>query len=107
MNICLTRLAEERKQWRKDHPYGFFARPDKNPDNSLNLLSWSAGIPGKTGTPWVFLLSIGLNSNRKLELTSYKLSFLKIILRNHPSVDLLLLCFIQMYILLEPFVCLF
>ena len=52
-SICQTRLAEERKQWRKDHPYGFFAKPDKSPqDNSLNLLIWSAGIPGKAGTPW-------------------------------------------------------
>ncbi|KAL9937413.1 hypothetical protein V8E36_003822 [Tilletia maclaganii] len=50
--ICRTRLAEERKQWRKDHPFGFYARPEKAADGSLNLLSWDAGIPGKTGTPW-------------------------------------------------------
>ncbi len=51
-SICLTRLAEERKQWRKDHPYGFFAKPEKSNDGSLNLLSWTAGIPGKPGTSW-------------------------------------------------------
>jgi ubiquitin-conjugating enzyme E2 I len=63
--ICRTRLAEERKQWRKDHPYvciysnghfarpvltflqGFFAKPTKAPDGSLNLLEWEVGIPGK------------------------------------------------------------
>ena len=38
-SIALTRLAEERKQWRKDHPYGFFAKPEKDKD-SLNLLVW-------------------------------------------------------------------
>ena len=38
-SIALTRLAEERKQWRKDHPYGFFAKPEKDKD-SLNLLIW-------------------------------------------------------------------
>ncbi|KAG0150641.1 hypothetical protein CROQUDRAFT_652247 [Cronartium quercuum f. sp. fusiforme G11] len=50
--ICKARLAEERKQWRKDHPYGFWARPVKNPDSTLNMLIWEAGIPGKEGTPW-------------------------------------------------------
>ncbi|KAJ3117750.1 E2 SUMO-conjugating protein ubc9 [Phlyctochytrium bullatum] len=50
--ICITRLTEERKQWRKDHPYGFWAKPDKNSDNTLNLLSWKVGIPGKANTPW-------------------------------------------------------
>ncbi|KAI8125993.1 SUMO-conjugating enzyme UBC9 [Lucilia cuprina] len=30
--IAITRLGEERKAWRKDHPFGFVARPAKNPD---------------------------------------------------------------------------
>ncbi|QRV85837.1 ubiquitin-conjugating enzyme [Ceratobasidium sp. AG-Ba] len=50
--ICRTRLAEERKQWRKDHPYGFYAKPVKAPDGSLNLLEWEVGIPGKPSTNW-------------------------------------------------------
>ncbi|KAJ3078608.1 E2 SUMO-conjugating protein ubc9 [Quaeritorhiza haematococci] len=50
--ICRNRLAEERKQWRKDHPFGFYAKPTKNPDGTLNLLQWTAGIPGKPSTPW-------------------------------------------------------
>ncbi|KAM0754597.1 ubiquitin-conjugating enzyme 9 [Meredithblackwellia eburnea MCA 4105] len=49
--ICHMRLQEERKQWRKDHPYGFWARPQKNGD-TLNLLQWDVGIPGKEGTDW-------------------------------------------------------
>jgi hypothetical protein len=28
--IATGRLAEERKAWRKDHPFGFIARPTKN-----------------------------------------------------------------------------
>ena len=28
--IALGRLQEERKAWRKDHPFGFVARPTKN-----------------------------------------------------------------------------
>ena len=69
--ICRTRLAEERKQWRKDHPFvrpafvsttnthsllsppslpqGFYAKPSKAHDGSLNLMEWEVGIPGKMG----------------------------------------------------------
>ncbi|KAG0736423.1 hypothetical protein G6F35_008082 [Rhizopus arrhizus] len=50
--IARSRLMEERKQWRKDHPHGFWARPGKNPDNSLDLMTWTCGIPGKDDTPW-------------------------------------------------------
>lgn len=69
--ICLMRLQEERKQWRKDHPYvrlalprreietgsadpkgsglqGFWARPQKLGE-ALNLLQWDVGVPGKDG----------------------------------------------------------
>ncbi len=50
--ICKNRLAEERKLWRKDHPFGFYARPTKMDDGTLNLMLWNAGIPGKQNTPW-------------------------------------------------------
>ncbi|KAJ1893718.1 SUMO conjugating enzyme Hus5 [Kickxella alabastrina] len=50
--ISRSRLMEERKQWRKDHPYGFYARPQKKEDDSLDLMRWECGIPGKTDTPW-------------------------------------------------------
>ncbi|ORY73269.1 ubiquitin-conjugating enzyme 9 [Leucosporidium creatinivorum] len=49
--ICLMRLQEERKQWRKDHPFGFWARPQKK-DDGLDLMNWDVGIPGKEGTIW-------------------------------------------------------
>eukprot|EP00158_Paraphelidium_tribonemae_P002516 Partr_v1_DN25435_c0_g1_i2_m53531 putative ubiquitin-conjugating enzyme len=45
--IAKIRLAEERKQWRKDHPHGFYARPRKSADGSMNLMVWDCGIPGK------------------------------------------------------------
>merc|ERR1711991_808394 len=45
-------MGEERKNWRKDHPAGFFARPKKKDDNSTNLMLWETGIPGKEGTNW-------------------------------------------------------
>ncbi|KAJ9049286.1 SUMO conjugating enzyme Hus5 [Entomophthora muscae] len=50
--ICLGRLKEERKNWRKEHPFGFFARPAKKEDGSLDLMTWHCGIPGKEGTNW-------------------------------------------------------
>ncbi|RKO96312.1 hypothetical protein CXG81DRAFT_13405 [Caulochytrium protostelioides] len=50
--LCRNRLMEERKSWRKDHPFGFFAKPHKKPDGSLDLMTWLAGIPGKANTPW-------------------------------------------------------
>lgn len=50
MSLCDIRLQEERKLWRKDHPFGFYARPQKNADGTLDLRRWTAGIPGKANT---------------------------------------------------------
>ena len=50
--MALIRLSEERKHWRKKKPWGFFARPSKNPDGSTNLRAWKCGILGKKGTDW-------------------------------------------------------
>jgi len=50
--IAQGRLTEERKNWRRDHPFGFYARPITNPDGSMNLMTWEVGIPGKEGTDW-------------------------------------------------------
>lgn len=50
--IVASRLAEERKLWRRDRPAGFSAKPMINPDGSLNLFMWECGIPGKAGTIW-------------------------------------------------------
>jgi hypothetical protein len=32
LEMASTRLAEERKRWRKDHPFGFVAKPRSNAD---------------------------------------------------------------------------
>ena len=47
--IAVGRLTEERKNWRKDHPAGFYARPAKKDDNSTNIMEWETGIPGRDG----------------------------------------------------------
>jgi len=49
--IARGRLSEERKAWRKDHPFGFYARPVSSGDGSCNLMK-EVGIPGKTGSDW-------------------------------------------------------
>mmetsp|Transcript_13825 Transcript_13825/g.46720 ORF Transcript_13825/g.46720 Transcript_13825/m.46720 type:complete len:161 (-) Transcript_13825:237-719(-) len=50
--IARGRLAEERKNWRKDRPYGFVAKPATNLDGSANIMLWDCAVPGKEGTPW-------------------------------------------------------
>mmetsp|Transcript_4248 Transcript_4248/g.7027 ORF Transcript_4248/g.7027 Transcript_4248/m.7027 type:complete len:161 (-) Transcript_4248:342-824(-) len=52
MSVARTRLAEERKSWRKDKPFGFHARPEGGEDGSVNLLKWKCHIPGPQGTDW-------------------------------------------------------
>lgn len=46
--MARIRLQEERKQWRLDHPVGFYARPSKK-NGVVNLMQWECGIPGKQG----------------------------------------------------------
>ena len=50
--IAANRLREERSQWRKDHPFGFYAKPIKKTDDTLDLFHWQCGIPGKEGSAW-------------------------------------------------------
>ncbi|KAK3706721.1 SUMO conjugating enzyme Hus5 [Vermiconidia calcicola] len=52
MSLTQARLQEERKQWRKDHPFGFVARPAKTSAGTLDLKKWDCAIPGKDKTIW-------------------------------------------------------
>ncbi|KAK8202749.1 ubiquitin-conjugating enzyme/RWD-like protein [Phyllosticta capitalensis] len=61
-SLAQTRLSEERKRWRKDHPFGFVARPMKTQANTLDLKKWECMIPGKEKTIWD-------GANLKLEMT--------------------------------------
>ena len=49
--IARSRLQAERRQWRKDHPFGFAAKPVVE-DGTQNLMKWKCKIPGKKGTDW-------------------------------------------------------
>lgn len=40
------------KQWRKDHPFGFFAKPARTAQGVFDLKQWECGIPGKEKTIW-------------------------------------------------------
>jgi ubiquitin-conjugating enzyme E2 I len=50
--LALERLQQERKQWRRSHPFGFVAKPDKTESGTTNLLTWRCKIPGKPQTEW-------------------------------------------------------
>ncbi|KAL4447474.1 hypothetical protein ABPG75_004693 [Micractinium tetrahymenae] len=50
--VARSRLAEERKAWRKDKPFGFHARPETLENGETNLMRWKCFIPGKEGTIW-------------------------------------------------------
>ncbi|TWU72196.1 E2 SUMO-conjugating protein ubc9 [Metarhizium rileyi] len=52
MALCQNRLQEERKQWRRDHPFGFFAKPARTKEGVLDLKNWECGVPGKEKTIW-------------------------------------------------------
>lgn len=36
--VARGRLATERKNWRKDHPFAFVAKPDTKPDGIISVL---------------------------------------------------------------------
>ncbi|KAI3427128.1 hypothetical protein D9Q98_007065 [Chlorella vulgaris] len=50
--MAAARLAEERKAWRKDHPFGYVAKPEVEADGSTNIVKWHCKLPGKAGTLW-------------------------------------------------------
>lgn len=50
--LCVSTNGLCRKQWRKDHPFGFYARPAKGSGGTLDLKKWECGIPGKDKTLW-------------------------------------------------------
>ncbi|KAL0210240.1 hypothetical protein P9112_010324 [Eukaryota sp. TZLM1-RC] len=52
MDLHLTRLVQEHKAWKRNHPPGFIARPQKLADGSLNLMRWQCKIPGPPDTIW-------------------------------------------------------
>ncbi|ENH62697.1 SUMO-conjugating enzyme ubc9 [Fusarium oxysporum f. sp. raphani 54005] len=52
MALCQNRLQEERKQWRRDHPFGFYAKPQRTKEGVLDVKNWECGIPGKENTIW-------------------------------------------------------
>ena len=50
--MAAARLEKERKDWRKDHPPNFSARPTTKADGSADLMVWECTIPGPENTEW-------------------------------------------------------
>lgn len=67
-------MSNNSKQWRKDHPFGFVARPMKNAQGVLDLRKWECAIPGKDRTIWeggVFKLEVTFPEGKQvLPITS-------------------------------------
>eukprot|EP00922_Rhytidocystis_sp_ex-Travisia-forbesii_P067469 GHVS01100373.1.p2 GENE.GHVS01100373.1~~GHVS01100373.1.p2 ORF type:complete len:163 (-),score=18.34 GHVS01100373.1:592-1080(-) len=52
--IARKRLAQERSDWRKDHPVGFSAKyaPSEDDQGGADMMKWVCKIPGKKGSIW-------------------------------------------------------
>lgn len=50
--ISQERLAQERRDFKKSRLFGFYAKPMKNTDGTMNMYKWECGIPGPKGSPW-------------------------------------------------------
>ena len=73
-----------RKQWRRDHPFGFFAKPVRNPQGILDLKKWECGIPGRDKTLWeggLFKLDVIFPDGKFRSLSSRDLLVLRSIRR--------------------------
>lgn len=78
-------LTVSRKQWRRDHPFGFFAKPARTKEGVLDLKNWECGIPGKDKTKWeggLFKLNIAFPEGKSLRARMRRASDL---LTNEPQ----------------------
>ena len=50
--LARARLQEERKAWRRDHPFGFVAKPSSRADGTQDLFTWDFDIPAKADSIW-------------------------------------------------------
>jgi ubiquitin-conjugating enzyme E2 I len=50
--IALERLVQERRDFKKNRLFGFYAKPSKQKDGTLNMFKWECGIPGPKSSPW-------------------------------------------------------
>jgi ubiquitin-conjugating enzyme E2 I len=50
--VARQRLAQERKDFNKDRPYGFYAKPRRAADGSTNIMVWECGILPLAASPY-------------------------------------------------------
>ena len=58
---CANYCGSYRKQWRRDHPFGFVAKPQRTAQGTFDLKRWECAVPGKKDTLWeggVFKLNV-------------------------------------------------
>ena len=44
--------STHRKQWRRDHPFGFVAKPMPGANGVADVKRWTCSVPGKERTLW-------------------------------------------------------
>ena len=68
------RRLDTSKQWRKDHPFGFFAKPVRTANGVLDLKKWECGVPGKDKTLWeggLFKLDVIFPDGKRMQYMPY------------------------------------
>ncbi|EGR27476.1 hypothetical protein IMG5_195230 [Ichthyophthirius multifiliis] len=73
--LVFTRLKQERKQWRQDHPHRFVAKPTTKDDGTINMLKWYCEIPGPEGSPWeegVYILYMDFSQSYPIKPPKYE-----------------------------------
>lgn len=59
-----TPLADTAGTLPQDHPYGFWAKPKKAADGTLDMKTWETGIPGREGVSGGCCAARGNRSDR-------------------------------------------
>lgn len=52
MGAAEERLKNERKNWRKDHPPNFVAKPATRADGSSDIFEWEVKVPARPNSVW-------------------------------------------------------
>lgn len=64
-----------RKQWRRDHPFAFYAKPSRTKEGVLDLKNWECGIPGKEKTIWeggLFKLTMAFPDGERRQVEAFR-----------------------------------
>ena len=79
-DVATSRLMQERKDFNKDKPFGFWAKPRRRPDGSTDMFTWECGIPAvkessayhlKDGNTYRIILKFGADFPARAPLATF------------------------------------